>query len=158
MVRKGNKVDDSKALSHEEKLAKHFSAGMAEGAKWALSAEFEAFKEAVERRTINEVIRHLNSDGLMPLANLTDEAPEQIHTSSPMLAGDFPSMSDLLNEVFAQGEGYGYEIEREVGGYRFYVNIPNGYFRSYEDGWTKAVRQKWEALHSTGAGSQKMPS
>lgn len=150
------KIKFSEMRGRELKPAKHYDAGLVEGERWARSAKYQLLDNAVKRLTINEEIIFHDSKGSISLMDLGDDALIAIHTSSPMISGDYPEIIDFFEEKFTQGEDYGYQVEKFVEKYHSWVNIPNEYFRAYEDGWMDAVRQHMDFLFATAPWSPKM--
>ena len=142
-------IDDAETAVlniHKEKLARHFQKGVEAGQLWLQTASFVAFERAAERHTVNEAMEEY-----MPDIELVE-----LHGYSPLMEGDYGEIDEYFWGIFFKDADYRFEKDMAYDHVNnLVVEIPNNYFRSFEDGWTEVVREQWKVVLSKSPWSCK---
>lgn len=119
-----------------EKTKKYYEQGRVEGAEWPHTSSREDLEFASTRETVAEAVENLGEDA----------HPYDLHGASPLMQGDFEGIVDYFEMVYYREDDFDFESSQEFDELGVFPQIPNVYFRAYEQGWTESVRAHWNSI------------
>lgn len=122
-------------ISTQELLDEEYKIGRVEGDMWANSASYPALRAAALRRTTQEAIEKFHEDCENRYRQEVDILSHFEHREREVYWAFRDKFRRLMEDCAS----------------RYYLpsdgEYPNALFRSYEQGWTEAVRRYWKQVY-----------